>query len=353
MARGVASPGPDEEFDYLALAGVLAQPDEEMPPDLIEALYLIAQLGTEDHFSDLLKLAADNSIDTSDEATPQDLAVQIWLDNPKALERLGNEDAFHRRKSFVSLRAADPSQIMVVEDLPTDLAPLERDLEVYFAAKRSGLGPWVTRVDCSGEIRFLVQHGQPCTRKASRKGVQSTRTFYRPEKTDIVACDFKNFELRVNSPSAPDIRKYRELFGLHLFGNSETFVYAEKYTLEPLKRAGEAALRCRDIEGIESVDLVQVEWDLGDGLDDIYSRRSIDIFRMFALRNDGIPQNAHIRQAVFRVKLESEKKARLVSVIAGNKAGYHRGEEFMLKEEWLKVRGFILLGTTVTYAEVA
>ena len=43
--------------DYLALAGVLAQPDEEMPPDLIEALYLIAQLGTEDHFSDLLKLA--------------------------------------------------------------------------------------------------------------------------------------------------------------------------------------------------------------------------------------------------------------------------------------------------------
>ena len=70
-------------------------------------------------------------------------------------------------------------------------------------------------------------------------------------------------ELRINASCKPDLKKYREMFGLHLFGDAEKFVYAEKYTLEPLRAQGEAALRCKDVEGIESVRLTQLEFDWG------------------------------------------------------------------------------------------
>ena len=62
--------------------------------------------------------------------------------------------------------------------------------------------------------------------------------------------DLTQRELRMNAASAPDLRKYRELFGLQLFGNPENLVHAEKYTLEPLRTYGEDSLRCRYIEAV-------------------------------------------------------------------------------------------------------
>ena len=55
---------------------------------------------------------------------------------------------------------------------------------------------------------------------------------------------------------------------------------------------------------------------------------------------------------MFKVKLDGEKKARTVSVRAGNQSGYQRSEECMLVEQWLWARGFVLFGTKA-YAEAA
>jgi hypothetical protein len=55
---------------------------------------------------------------------------------------------------------------------------------------------------------------------------------------------------------------------------------------------------------------------------------------------------------VFKVKLEGEKKPRTVTIKAGNKAGYNRGEEAMIIEEWLRARGFVLTEEGAALAEV-
>jgi len=52
--------------------------------------------------------------------------------------------------------------------------------------------------------------------------------------------------MRINASNLPDLREYRSLFGRHLFGNDDRFVFAEKYTLAPLKAAGLAALNPSD-----------------------------------------------------------------------------------------------------------
>src|SRR6516162_168288 len=93
-------PGVDAEVDLDTLAGILAEPDEDMPSDLVEALHLIEHLGTDDLYDELLQLAAENEIVAGEEATAADLALQIFMRNPQALERKEREGLFRDRKSF-------------------------------------------------------------------------------------------------------------------------------------------------------------------------------------------------------------------------------------------------------------
>ena len=63
-------------------------------------------------------------------------------------------------------------------------------------------------------------------------------------------------------------------------------------------------------------------------------------------------KEARIRRAVFKIKLDDEKKARTVTIKAGNKSGYNRGEEATMIEDWLRARGFVLTQETAQDAQV-
>src|SRR5260370_23541232 len=67
--------GDDGEIEYLALAGVLAQPDEDMPSDLVEALHVIGHFSGDEYFDDLLELANKADIEVGSDSTTPDLAT--------------------------------------------------------------------------------------------------------------------------------------------------------------------------------------------------------------------------------------------------------------------------------------
>jgi hypothetical protein len=315
-------------------------------------LHLISELGTDESYDVLLQIAAGAHIQVSEDVTAPDVAARIWLKDPQLLQRKDRETLFDRRKTFDSFEAADQNLTINVDQLPSDLGPLEASLSAHFQQKKKGLGCRILTKSAPGEIRFLVQHGQPCRREPSRKGTQSTCTFFRPERTDVVVLDTVNRELRINADGAPDLRKYRELFGTHLFGNADTFIYAQKYILEPLRVDGEDSLRCRDIEGIESVRVTQIDLDWGGAFENVTTERAHDVFKALQLRQAALPAEPVIRKAVFKIKLKGAKKPRTVSVKAGNKAGYQRGEDSAVIETFLRARGFIVYGTKA-YAEAA
>jgi hypothetical protein len=351
--KGLTFPvGPDEEVDHLTLAAILAQPDEDMPADLVEALHVIGNFSDDQHFDDLLLAFNQAGLEVAGDATTPDLAVRLYLHDPQKLERKEREQLFERRKNFESYRAADPAQPIAVEMLPSDFGALEQDLDRYFDSKKRGVGCRVIRKDSPGEIRFLVQHGQTCRREPSRKGPKSTSTFFRPERTDIVILDVTHNEMRINASNLADLREYRGAFGRHLFGTEDRFIFAEKYTLEPLKRHGDAALTCRDVSGIESVRLTEVEYAWGGAFEHIETHRADDLFKALMVINRAIEQDAHIRRAVFKIKLQGEKKPRNVTIRAGNRSGYNRGEEATLIEDWLHARGFVLTSPEVNRENV-
>jgi len=56
--------------------------------------------------------------------------------------------------------------------------------------------------------------------------------------------------------------------------------------------------------------------------------------------------------ARFSIKLQDEKKRRSVKIVPRNVAEYSRGEEGLIIEQWLRQRGFVLIGRAAKDAEV-
>ena len=345
-AHGLSLPQDDrEEIDYIVLGGILAAADEWMDSHVVEGLHVIGNLGTDEHFDELLDVARRNFIEVDMDSTAADLAATIWLEAPQALVLKEREAGSHRRRKFESFRARDAEAVVPPEQLPMQFDALETDLEGWFMAKKRGVGCRVVRIDFEGEIRFLVQHGQLCKREPSRKGPQSTCTFFRPEKTDLVIYDALNNELRISTSTIGELRLYREKFGKHVFGDPEKFVYAEKYTLTPLKADGVASLQCRDVGGVEWVRLTELECLWPSAFDYMERLKASDLFKAMELRQRKIDAQADLLHARFAVKLAGEANPRPVLVQPPNIAEYGRGEEAAVIEQWLRARGFVIVGS--------
>jgi hypothetical protein len=344
-ANGLSLPeSADIEIDYLRLASILATTDERMDADTIEGLHVITTVGTDDNFDELLNVARRNFIEVDLEATACDLAARIWLEQPQILQLKDREQMVERRRKFESFRARDPEVVVPLEKLPADLSQLQLDLEGCFQSNKRGIGCVVVRHDVGGEAHFLIQHGQPCKRVPSRKGAQSTCTLYRPEQTDKVIYAPAHNEFRMNAAYPADLRLYREKFGLHLFGDPNKFVYAEKYTLAPLQKLGSAALYCRDVGGMDWVRLVDLEYAWRGNHAHFERHRADDVFLALAEENRSIAADADISKAVFSVKLQGVSDPRSVLIKPRNIAEYRRGEDAPIIERFLHLRGFVLVG---------
>jgi hypothetical protein len=351
-SRGLSLPQEGgAEIDYATLSGILAQPDEWMDSQIIEGLHVISNLGTDANFDQLLDIARRNFIDVDMECTAADLAARIWIEAPQALVLKEREVCSHRRRKFESFRARDPEDVLPPEQLPIQFNDLEADLEGWFVAKRRGVGCRVIRADLPGEIRFLVQHGQLCKREPSRKGPQSTCTFFRPERTDLVVYDARNNELRISTGTIGELRLYREKFGQHLFGDPEKFVYLQKYTLTPLKADGPRSLQCLDVDGIERVRMTEIEYAWPCAFEYTERHKADDVFKALELKRRSIEGEAKLLRARFAVKLFGESTPRPVLIQPPNIAEYGRGEESALIEQWLRARGFVLVGSAANDEE--
>ena len=345
-ARGCPLPPiPGEEPDYRKISLVLLSSDEETPPELIEALYVIGDLGIEERVDDLLEIAFRNQTETGDAGiTPIDLALRLWLKVPKALERLVRDELFQKKLKFEHFPAQSIESAVPVRDLPGDVSAIETDLDSWYQEHKRGPGCNISRVDSETEARFLIEHGLPCKRERNRKGRESSPLYYRPEKIDIVVYDAAANELRVHASTLGEMRLYLKAFGKRLFGREDQFTYREKYTLEPLRQRGRDALNCRSIDGLETIRLREIQYAWDGAFKEVETHRASDLFLAFALRNVAIPEEAFIRKAVFDVKLASIEKPEKVTITLPNTATLGHGEAAALIEQWLREQGFILVG---------
>jgi len=344
-------------LDYEALAAVLISPDDDTPQALVDALYMIHEMATEDGMQTLLEaieqMPKDDRIAIShaSEQTPADVAVQVWLKAPEILDRKHAEQVVGEKKSFeYFLSDAPPTGEF---SLPTraKLQALEEEIGQWFASKKKGDIARVFAHPKPDEVWFLVRHGDTFRREGAVKGGQSSSVFYRPEKHDVLIYNPAIGELRINAGSKGEKDIYRRAFGTHLFSGENHFPSSNrKYTLDPLRTHGVDSLVCSDVKGIDAIQLTEITYYWGGAQNEMEVRRAGDIFAALKER-DGKIQKARIVGARFRVKFSDSKIPRSVSVRPPNVAKFTRDDDGKLVEEWLRKREFSLIKRQESHEE--
>ncbi|MDH5527834.1 MAG: hypothetical protein OEY97_11065 [Nitrospirota bacterium] len=343
--RGVTLPpaGAADGVPYKDLAGVFMSPDTSTPSDLVDALYFIDEMATPEGMDQLLHEAEQNDIDLNGkpDPTPADVAVQVWLADRELLERKHAEQYLTKRRSFEYFQT-DQSPVPVFKTPSREkLKALAEAMDDWFEQKKRGRDSRVFAYPKPDGIWFLVRHGEPYKREGSIEEGESKSVFYRPEKHDVLVYNPALGELRMNAGSKGEKELYRAMFGLHLFGSENFFPKESKYTLEPLRTDGEAALVCSDIEGMEWARMKEVRFYWGGHQNEVEIRKADDVFAALSVREKSLPEKARIIRASFQVKFTDAKTPRTVTIRPSNIADYTRDGDSSVVEEWLTKRGFI------------
>jgi hypothetical protein len=343
-ARGLGLPRAPtpRAIDYERLVNLFMAPETGFPKELLDALFLVDEMATP-HGMDALLDTPGLSLEEGAEDSPADIAVQVWLLDRHLLESKHAEQFLVRPRSFECYQTARAKIPPFALPAPVVCSDLEQDLDDWFEAKNRGRGARVFVYPREDGVWFLVRHGEPFNREESLNGPETTSVCYRPLRYDVLVYQPEIGELRVNARSKHEKRLYRTQFGKHFFGDEDFFPGDSKYTLEPLLTRGEAALACVDVPGMEWVRLREAHFFLGGPSNEVQSHRADDVFAAFRSR-DGKPPAGRIIRAVFQVKFTDSKRPRSVTIRPSNIAQYTRDDDAELVEQWLRRRGFILVG---------
>lgn len=351
----IAEAGATIDIDYQRLVDIFMSPSESSPRELLDALFLVDEMSTPEGMEALIYAAEREGIALEDgqEHSPADIAIQVWLANSDILERKHAEQFLFKPKSFEYYQT-DREDAPEFIGLPQNVRlRLERELDDWFETKKRGRGSRVFAYPEEHEVRFLVRHGEPFKREESLTEADVSSVCYRPLKYDVIVYDRRLGELRINARLVGEKKLYRQLFGKHLFGDENCFPGTAKYTLEPLREDGADSLACWDIEGIESITLVEVDFLWGGAFGEIEIRKATDVFAALEARSRRLPENARIIKAVFKVKFTDSNTPRSVKIRPSNIAEYTRDSDAALVEQWLTLRGFVVRQETPEHEAVA
>ena len=332
-----------DDFDYVTLVDILMSPDNNTPRQLVDALYYINELSTTQGMDLLLTEAESRRVEIElKNPTPIDVAMRMWIREKEIVEYAHARESMARSRTFVYFRT-DMKQSMAREELKMDaVQSLQGDLDDWFVRRQRGRGSRVFVFDKESEVWFLVRHGEAFKREGVLDDGRSSSVFYRPEQYDVLVYNPRLGDLRIHATSKNEVEMYRELFGRHIFGDDRYFPSTAKYTLEPVRKNGDASLVCADISGIESITLVELEFGSIGFHENTVQWRAADIFDWMRSTGQTIPSRARLFKAVFNVMFSGAKRPRKVCIQLPNIAQFQRDGDGRLVEQWLELRGFII-----------
>lgn len=343
VGQPLPPPESPEEIDYQELAGIFVSPNESMPSELLDVLFLVDEMSDPNDMDNLLKAAAKDrvSLDGGDEQSVADIAVQIWLKKPDVLELQHALKQYKRPKSFEYFQGSRTVRDEFAPPSQDQMETLHRELDDWFASKRRGRGAKILVTKDEREIRFLIRHGRPFAREASLKDTEVESVCYRPATYDVVIYDRRLHELRINADLVGEKKLYCKLIGTYFFSNPDCFPGMNKYDLEQLRNMDSGSLQCFDVEGIESVKLVDIQFQRGGPHGLTFTVKAGNLLETSQIFDNPLAVDADIIKAVFSVKFDDSKSTRSVTIRSGNKAQYARDADASLIEQWLELRGFV------------
>lgn len=341
--RGFSFPtDPVLDFPHEDLAELLMQYDENIPDDLVNGLYYIDEVASNETLDEMMDRANDAGIMlTADgESTPADVATQIWNAKPELLiERAVRSLAFQKSSFMYFLGKAAKKRALPATPDP-EMKKLETLMDPWFESKQRGKGARVFAYPRTDKVWLLIRHGMPMTREGKHEDDGSAGVaFYRPQKHDVVIYDADQDVLAVNADTKGARTLYRESIGLVLFGDKDYFGEGEIFTLAPIRDDRADCLVSSDIDGIDRVRLREVVRFLPGRIPITEIIRASDLFAALGDQADAKFKYGIIIAAKFGVLFRGARQERVVSLSKGS-ARYDRDTDAPAVEAWFEARGF-------------
>ncbi len=195
------------------------------------------------------------------------------------------------------------------------LAELRQAIEVFFLKHNRPAGCQVFAYQRGHEHWFMIRRGDRFRRIATLTSEGSSdSTGYYAEAFDVVVLDPEAEHLHIHAEGVRATRMYGALFGFVLYGRDTHFEDCGRFTLEPLRELGRAALACADVPAITAVQLIELHLESGTSVVSKTSFKADDVFSL--LEDEAIqltPQHRRLR-AVFLVHFKGDPKPRRVTI---------------------------------------
>ena len=331
-------------IDIVRLAAALMDPGDSPPDGLLDALFFVDELSAPDMYEDLLDEARQNDIPLGDtpNVSPADLAVRIWLDDPEVLQRYHAERYLIRTKKFEHFPSTSVRIPAIKQVQDVIIQGIQDDLDTFFETRKKGRGTRVFPFVKDDAVWFLVRHGETLRREGTIENGASSSIFYRPEKFDIVILDRALGELAVHADAKGETAEYCRVFGKRLFHDEGLFSTDVKgrFILAPIIDQGAGCLVCSDVEGIESVRLVELRWRHDSQQRHVEIHQADDVLAALADIQRDIPRSATPVKATFKMKFRHAERERSVAIKPPNAAVFDRESDAPLVHDWLVRRGF-------------
>lgn len=346
QSRGT-SIDPPNSMDCEAIVRVIMEADRDTPTELLEAICLIDEMANAASVDLLLDRVSGEELglEPGGKHTEADILTAAWLNQREQLLQTHARTRFKRARSFDYFQSIQSKPPKFVMPSASTLRQLEQDIDSWYVERFRGQGTKVELFDNGSEVEISILHGSLFRRQPTvNGGVFGLQSFW-PVQSDAAVYNRAFGELKINAKSAKEKALYCRLLGMHLFGDEDCFPTGIKYSLEPLREFGFAALSPGDIEGVRDVRLVEL--CLGDP-DDRYGvitiRKGHDLFDWAQARNKDIQMKRRLISATFKMQLLNRKSELAITVRPPNVAIYNRGVVASVIEAWLTQRGFIITG---------
>jgi hypothetical protein len=321
------------------LLRVFTQPDEDMPADLLEALYVLDDLSDEVGHDRILDEAKRQGISLNgNDLTPGEFAIVVHCGHPGLVSLCHEKTIYQKIKNYQEYQAKTAGKLTLAA-AKQKRKQLEEALGPWFESKNRSRACEIYPYEEGGEIKFLITHGRPLRTEGSiDKKLKRSRVAYRPQKHDSVIYDNRVDVLRINAQTLGEKELYRGTFGKILFGDPDHFPAGDIYTLAPLKK-GANGLRLA--AGILSVRLTEVWTEIDN------HQRFVQISKAYNLMDSitryGRPNlgEGRLVRASFLIKYSSGGRPRKLELRPPNVAIYDRDRDGDPAEAFMRVNGYL------------
>ena len=142
LRRFANPPSSPNGLDYERLVGVLMDPAPNTPEALLDALFFVNEMSTDECMDILLEEAETNglALDGKPDPTAADVAAQVFLQDKALLERKHAEQYLTRPRSFEYFQIEVRPVPAFKQPSRESLTALEHDLDNWFEKKKRGRG---------------------------------------------------------------------------------------------------------------------------------------------------------------------------------------------------------------------